>query len=104
MPSFTQTAINYLTECGMNQHMRDQVIVAFMNDETQQPIAGRQNENIDNYPPLAKSILINGLNRVADKWLEEHAPLAWYRGMFNGEALKAYLKEYPEKTNKNNEQ
>lgn len=73
-----------LIECGMFNHQAKEV-VALAIPEISKITDNYQitwNSPSDNYPEAIYSVLFMTVKPIALKWIEEHAPMAWFKPMF----------------------
>lgn len=92
--TFAEYVLKHLITCGMSDKDAETVLKVFIEHPAQTPIIGRWNDKITDYPSVMQNMLIIGLNRITSEWIAKHQPEAWYRGMFNGEAIKQYQERF----------
>ena len=78
--TFRQWAHAYLVSRGMFDKQADAVLesLALAPD----PMQGRWNDCIDDYPDVVLNAVSLSLDAHAVKWIEENLPNAWFKPMF----------------------
>lgn len=69
------------------------VVVDSITDEDLTQWGQRRGDDLSGYHHNFVNLLRAVVNRIALRWIDEHAPKAWYRPMFDPEQLAEILKE-----------
>jgi len=74
-------------ENGLWQQESEQIVEAMINEDNERckTMAGRWNDQADDYPPQLLAVLWMSFKFTANKWLAEHKPMHLARPMFASE-------------------
>ena len=81
--TFRQFAIEYMTSNGMFEQHAKEVFGEIQNDPANDPMIGRWNDSVSEYPDIMQNVLAASVKRCAKEWIEKNMPMAWYRPMFD---------------------
>lgn len=81
-------ALNHLVSSGLSSEDAIKVFNRTIANPENSTMAGRWDDNIDEYPPLIKSIITINVNSEALKWCNEHCPEAWFKPVFMTKAQR----------------
>lgn len=73
---------DYLYNCGMFEDQCEQVVELMKADSANNVMSDRWDDEIDGYPVQMKSVLMLAVKRSGLQWVDENAPDAWFRAMF----------------------
>jgi len=79
-------AVQYCVERGMFEHEAKTVVDLVINDPENNILKGRWHESTDGYDSTVLNGLALSINRHALRWIDESAPRAWYKSMFEESA------------------
>jgi hypothetical protein len=74
--------IKAMTSRGMFPSQANEVIEKYIALRKDESMLSRWNDEVSAYPEPLQSILWMGVKDYAAKWIEENAPEAWFRPMF----------------------
>ena len=67
---------------GMFDDQAKEVLMVFIEEGANEPMTGRWEEPMNNYPPQLLAVLWLGVKRAALIYIDVNCPQAWFRPMF----------------------
>ena len=80
--TFKEAMIQQMTKRGMFLQQAEQVMDKEISENKNELMEGRWLENISDYPEGLVNIVWIGVKKSAYEWIEENAPMAWFKPMF----------------------
>ena len=80
--TFREAMIQEMTKRGMFLQQAEQVIDKEIAENKNESMEGRWFENIHAYPEGLVNVVWVGVKQSAYEWIEENAPMAWFKPMF----------------------
>lgn len=80
--NFKEAMIEAMTSRGMFESQAEEVMVQVIEQNLLPDMETRWYEDVRHYPENLVNILWLNVKEVAYKWIEEHAPMAWFKPMF----------------------
>lgn len=79
--TFKQWMESYCVGMGMFREQAEPVVQK-ITSAPDNPMAGRWNESIHEYPATIRALLVLQINQAATAWIEENLPNAWFKPLF----------------------
>jgi hypothetical protein len=82
MKTFENHVKQYLVNGGFFENQAEQVFEVVKNAKENESMAGRWDDNIDDYPEVMARVVLLTTRRLALEWIDENAPRAWFRQLW----------------------
>lgn len=80
--TFKEYMVETMTGMGMFDSHANKVIEEYVKEESAEPMDGRWDQDVSNFPENLKYVVWLGVKMFADGWLERNLPNAWFRPLF----------------------
>jgi hypothetical protein len=82
MATFKKEIIKFCEERGMFSEQAEHVFERVVSSDINASMSHRWNDSVSGYPPVMLNLVLSQTKREALAWIDENAPLAWFRPMF----------------------